>query len=77
MPWIRMLDIADSDLSVHDKTELMAIAMTDLAYAMALEIVHGDRWMDRYVQMGGKVRFDDDGEPCIWTNHNTAQAVEL
>ncbi len=77
MPFIRMVDLAGSDLPAEIKTELLAIAMTDLAYAMALEIIHGDRWFDRYVSTGGRVRLDTDGEPMIWTEHPSAQAVQL
>jgi hypothetical protein len=76
-----MKDVADSDLSVHDKVELMAIALEDLALATALEVVHPGTWTKVYLEMGGKMRFviEDDGsqEPAIWCEHNTSAGVEL
>lgn len=58
---MRFVRIAD----VHSP-DLLAVAMEELAVAQALVIVHGqERGARRYAEIGGRVRFDRDGEPGI------------
>jgi hypothetical protein len=61
--WVRLADVS----SRSDWAELLATAMEELAIAWALVMIHGDqRGAKQYIQAGGRVRFDDDGEPVIW-----------
>jgi hypothetical protein len=65
--WIRLADISGSDLSATRKIELVAAATEWLALAWAMVIIHGDRAAQKLVERGCPVRFDDFGEPIIWT----------
>lgn len=63
MSWVRLADIS----SRPDPAELLAAAMQELALASALVLIHGEqRGAQRYLEAGGRVRFDDEGEPVIW-----------
>jgi len=43
--------------------------MTDLAIAQTFVMMHGkERGAARYIEAGGRVRFDDFGEPIIWVD---------
>jgi hypothetical protein len=69
MAWYRIKDIANDDLGLkaEDRINVIAMAMNEWAIYKALVIIHGDRAaQQRYIDMGGHVRFDDDDEPCVW-----------
>jgi hypothetical protein len=60
--WVRIADLAGDP----DAAELLATALTDLAVARSLVLMHGERHgLRRYIEAGGRVRFDDQGEPVI------------
>ena len=58
----------------HEQAILaMAIAMEELAVAQMCKIIHTSRPVAAYRDdMGGIVRFDDDGEPCLVLPDNPA-----
>jgi hypothetical protein len=63
MSWVRIANLS----SRPDWAELLATAMEELAMAQALVLIDGEQGgAKRYVQAGGRVRFDADGEPVIW-----------
>ena len=65
--WVRIKTLAKDPGGIA-ALELTVQAMEDYAALVALQIVHGDeRGWDRYVEAGGRVRRDDEGEPVIWT----------
>jgi hypothetical protein len=65
--WIRIEDIARSDLSADQKIALTAMALEELGVAQGLVLIHGREHGARvYAQHGGQVRFDSEGEPVIW-----------
>jgi hypothetical protein len=65
MSWVRIANLS----SRPERVELLATAMEELALAQALVLVHGEqRGAKRYIEAGGRVRFDDFGEPVIWAN---------
>jgi hypothetical protein len=60
--WVRISELAGDP----QWAELLATAITDLAMAQALVMIHGqERGLARYLAGGGRVRFDADGEPVI------------
>lgn len=60
--WVRIADLSGDP----DCIELLAVALEELGVARALVMMHGqERGARRYVEAGGRVRFDDDGEPVI------------
>lgn len=63
--WIRIMDIADRS---KDPVKHLAMAMQELGIAYGLLMVHGqERGMKLYGERG-LVKFDDEGEPCIWVD---------
>lgn len=65
---IRIVRIADivEQLPADEVIAALAMAMEELAIAQALVIVHGqEHGARRYVEAGGHVRFDAEGEPCL------------
>jgi hypothetical protein len=63
MGWVLIKDIARA----KDPVELLARAMTELAVAESLTLIHGKEYAARrYAEIGGTVRFTDLGEPMIW-----------
>jgi hypothetical protein len=61
-----MKDIPTSGLPADEKIAVLAMAMTELALAQALIGMHGQvRGARDYIDHGGHVRFDDDGEPVV------------
>lgn len=67
--WIRIADIPQSDLPGDQKIALVAMALEEAAIAQALKMIHGDRWEDVYVSVGGHVRMDEQGEPVVPRNY--------
>jgi hypothetical protein len=62
--WVRISDLHRVGAQA---TSLLATTMTDLAVAQSLVLIHGkERGIARYIEAGGRVRFDGDGEPVIW-----------
>jgi hypothetical protein len=62
---IRITRLA-AELPPDEAIDALAVAMEELAVAHALVIVHGPaRGAERYLQAGGRVRFDDFGEPVL------------
>lgn len=60
--WVRIADVKDDPRCI----DLIAIAMEELAVVQALVMMHGqDAATRKYVEMGGHIRFDTDGEPII------------
>jgi hypothetical protein len=60
---IRLKDIGGEP----DAVELFVTALTELPIAEALVMIHGrTAGLRRYREVGGRVWFDDDGEPIIW-----------
>jgi hypothetical protein len=63
---IRLTDLSENEnICAECKLALMAIAIEDLAMAHAMLIIHGDDWAQKYIDHGGRIRFDDDDEPVI------------
>jgi hypothetical protein len=57
-----------SDLPQHGQAGLTALtrAFEELAVAMALKQIHGaERGAQRYMEIGGFVRFDSEGELVV------------
>lgn len=67
--WIRIGDLGKVEgLTAEHQIHLLATAMEESALAQALVLIHGTRaGLERYITTGGCVRFDDDGEPVIWS----------
>jgi hypothetical protein len=63
--WIRLSDL--TSLPAVDCLDLVATALEELAIAQALALIHGqERGFSRYIEAGGHVRFDAEGDPIIW-----------
>jgi len=64
---VRISEIATSSLLTTDeRVDCVAMALQELALAEALRIVHGrENAARRYADLGGHVRFDDEGEPVL------------
>ena len=61
--WVLIQDIARQ----KDPIGLLARAMTELAVAEGLVLIHGrEHGARRYLEIGGTVRMSDLGEPMIW-----------
>lgn len=66
--WVRIDDIWASDLSPDVKLALTTRALHELGIAQALVLIHGERrGLKRYIEAGGAVRPDEDGQPVIWS----------
>lgn len=63
--WVRLCQIGEAGLTADQVLAAIEMAMTELAIAMALEMIHGDRWPQVYKTLGGHIRFDYNGEPCV------------
>jgi hypothetical protein len=64
--WIRIGDIARSDLTADQKIALTAMVVEELGVAQALVMIHGQKHgAEVYALHGGHVRFGDDGEPVV------------
>lgn len=64
--YIRLKDIPHAaTLGPGAKLVLIHHSMVELAMAQTYMIIHGDNAAEVYVQRGGLIRFDDDGEPVI------------
>ena len=64
--WVKIHEISsDPRLSADDRIRLTCVAMSELAIAQSMRIIHGDRRAERYKERGGCVRFDEQGDPCL------------
>jgi hypothetical protein len=66
---IKLNKVTD-ELSAMDALTAVAIAMEEVAMAEALVIIHGkERAARLYIERGGHIRFDSDGDPVIlWSD---------
>ena len=65
--WIKLTKICDDEeLTPDDRLRLVAASMGEWAIATSLKTIHGDYWVQRYIDTGGTVRFADR-EPVIWS----------
>jgi hypothetical protein len=67
-PEVRPIRLSDlvTELPPDDAFTAVAVAMEELALAQALVIIHGkERAARLYLERGGHIRFDADGEPVI------------
>jgi hypothetical protein len=64
------LNQLQNELSALDSLTAVAIAMEEVALAEALVIIHGkERAARLYIERGGHIRFDSDGDPVIlWSD---------
>jgi hypothetical protein len=63
--WVRVSQISSSGLTADQMLRAIEMAITELALAQALWMIHGSRWPEVYKARGGHIRFDDAGEPCV------------
>jgi hypothetical protein len=72
---IPMSELLDQ-LSPDDALTAVAVALEELALMEALTMIHGRaRAAQVYVERGGHVRFDDNGEPVLlWTEGLASRA---
>jgi hypothetical protein len=62
---IRIADLSD-ELRGEELLSAVAMAMEELCLVQALILIHGhERGVERYVEAGGHVRFDDEREPVL------------
>lgn len=55
------------EASAEQKLAITTIALEELCMAQALVMIHGtQRAGQRYVEVGGHVRFDDLGNPVVF-----------
>jgi hypothetical protein len=66
--WVRIADLGKAGLPAGRLLGLMAMTISELAIAQSLRIAHGDNWAAMYVDRGGQVRFDSEGEPSVWVS---------
>jgi hypothetical protein len=63
--WVRLSDL--TKLPAPECVDLLAQAMEEWALAQALVVIHGpEHGWTKYVERGGHVRQDANGEPVIW-----------
>ncbi len=67
---IRIVDISTNEnICAQCKVALMALAIEDLAIAQAMFIIHGENWVQKYIDYGGRIRYiEGDDEPWIHFN---------
>jgi hypothetical protein len=67
--WVRVQDIGSaSELAAGQRIALLTLAITELAAAESLLLIHGTaHGLEHYWRLGGRVRLDVDGFPVIWS----------
>lgn len=63
--WVRLCEIGQAGLNADQMLAAIEMATIELGIAMALSMIHGDRWPEVYKAHGGHIRFDASGEPCV------------
>lgn len=71
--WVRLADITTAGLPADVVVRVVASAMVWEGTARALVLIHGQRRAaQRLAEIGCPVRFDDEGEPVVWTDAESA-----
>lgn len=63
--WVKLSDL--TALRSDEAIAVLALAIEELAIAQSFVLIHGqERGAERYINAGGHIRFDADGNPGLW-----------